>query len=45
MKPFLIGDTARGDGAEAAAELGMSDGALQGGDPLDAQAISRGALG
>jgi len=29
MKPFLIGDTARGDGAAAAAQLGMSDGAFK----------------
>jgi RNA polymerase sigma-70 factor (ECF subfamily) len=29
MKPFLIGDAARGDGAGAAAQLGMSDGAFK----------------
>jgi DNA-directed RNA polymerase specialized sigma24 family protein len=29
MKPFLIGDAARGDGAAAAAQLGMSDGAFK----------------
>src|SRR5271165_1916299 len=29
MKPFLVGDAARGDGAAAAAQLGMSDGAFK----------------
>jgi DNA-directed RNA polymerase specialized sigma24 family protein len=29
MKPFLIGDAERGDGAAAAAQLGMSDGAFK----------------
>lgn len=29
MKPFLIGDAARGDGAATAAQLGMSDGAFK----------------
>jgi RNA polymerase sigma-70 factor (ECF subfamily) len=29
MKPFLIGDAARGDGAGAAAQLGMSEGAFK----------------